>query len=126
MAQADPAAGGCGLPRDRARHARLQPQEVHDGRDGHPGRRADHAQADLGAEDEGARGPGGDPDLRAMQLDPERTYLREAPYGSMDPKERLELLDAEGIDAAILYTTVGLLWEAELDDPELSQAYTRA
>ena len=58
----------------------------------------------------------GDPDLRAMQLDPERTYLREAPYGSMDPKERLELLDAEGIDAAILYTTVGLLWEAELDD----------
>ena len=26
----------------------------------------------------------------------------------------------------MLYTTVGLLWEAELDDPELSQAYTRA
>jgi len=44
----------------------------------------------------------------------------------MDPKERLDLLDAEGIDAAVLYTTVGLLWEAELDDPELSQAYTRA
>jgi uncharacterized protein len=68
----------------------------------------------------------GDPDLRAMQKDPERTYLREAPYGSMDPKERLELLDAEGIEAVVLYTTVGLLWEAELDDPELSQAYTRA
>jgi uncharacterized protein len=68
----------------------------------------------------------GDPDLRAMQKDPQRTYLREAPYGSMDPKERLELLDAEGIDAVVLYTTVGLLWEAELDDPELSQAYTRA
>ena len=68
----------------------------------------------------------GDPDLRAMQKDPERTYLREAPFGSMDPAERLELLDAEGIDAAVLYTTVGLLWEAELDDPELSQAYTRA
>ena len=68
----------------------------------------------------------GDPDLRAMQKDPERTYLREAPFGSMDPDERLELLDAEGIDAAVLYTTVGLLWEAELDDPELSQAYTRA
>jgi predicted TIM-barrel fold metal-dependent hydrolase len=68
----------------------------------------------------------GDPDLRAMQLDPERTYLSEAPFGSMDPGERLEVLDAEGIDAAILYTTIGLLWEAELDDPELSQAYTRA
>ena len=68
----------------------------------------------------------GDPDLRAMQLDPERTYVREAPYGSMDPAERLEVLDAEGIDAVVLYTTVGLLWEAELDDPELAQAYTRA
>jgi predicted TIM-barrel fold metal-dependent hydrolase len=44
----------------------------------------------------------------------------------MDPNERLKLLDAEGIDAAILYTTIGLLWEAELDDAELSQAYTRA
>src|SRR5215212_1381295 len=34
----------------------------------------------------------GDPDLRAMQLDPQRTYLEEAPYGSMDPRERVELL----------------------------------
>ena len=68
----------------------------------------------------------GAPDLRAMQLDPERTYLREAPFGSMDPKERLQLLDQEGIDAVVLYTTIGLLWEAELDDAELSQAYTRA
>jgi predicted TIM-barrel fold metal-dependent hydrolase len=61
-----------------------------------------------------------------MQLDPERTYVLEAPFGSMDPDERLKVLDAEGIDAAVLYTTVGLLWEAELTDPELSQAYTRA
>lgn len=68
----------------------------------------------------------GAPDLKAIQLDPARTYLGEAPYGSMDPAERLELLDAEGIDAVVLYTTVGLLWEAELDDPELSQAYCRA
>jgi predicted TIM-barrel fold metal-dependent hydrolase len=68
----------------------------------------------------------GDPDLRAMQFDPERTYLNESPYGAMDPNERLALLDAENIDIAILYTTVGLLWEAELEDPELSQAYTRA
>ena len=68
----------------------------------------------------------GDPDLRAMQLDPARTYLGEAPFGSMDPDERLKVLDAEHIDAAVLYTTVGLLWEAELEDAELSQAYTRA
>jgi uncharacterized protein len=64
----------------------------------------------------------GEPDLRSMQLDPERTYLAETPYGAMDPNERLEVLDAEGLDAVILYTTVGLLWEAELEDPELSQA----
>ena len=68
----------------------------------------------------------GAPDLPAMQKDPERTYLGEAPFGSMDPGERLQLLDAEGLDAVVLYTTVGLLWEAELDDPELSQAYTTA
>ena len=68
----------------------------------------------------------GDADLRAMQLDPTRTYVGEAPYGSMDPAERIKVLDAEGIDAVVLYTTIGLLWESELDDDELSQAYTRA
>ncbi len=68
----------------------------------------------------------GYPDLGALQRDPERTYLAEAPYGTIHPGERLALLDAENIDAAILYTTVGLLWEAEVTDPELSQAYTRA
>ena len=68
----------------------------------------------------------GDPDLIAMQKDPERTYLRNAPYGSMHPGERVEVLDAEHIDIAILYTTVGLLWEAEVLDPALAQAYTTA
>jgi len=68
----------------------------------------------------------GDPDLGAIMFDPERTYLAEAPFGSMDPDERLKVLDAEHIDAVILYTTVGLLWEAELEDPDLSQAYARA
>ena len=68
----------------------------------------------------------GAPDLPAIQKDPARTYVGEAPFGSMDPNERLQLLDAEGLDAVILYTTVGLLWEAELKDPELCQAYTTA
>jgi predicted TIM-barrel fold metal-dependent hydrolase len=44
----------------------------------------------------------------------------------MDPRERIDLLDAEHIDTAILYTTVGLLWEAEVTDPALAQAYTTA
>lgn len=68
----------------------------------------------------------GAPDLADMQKNPARTYLGEAPYGSMDPAERIAVLDAEHIDIAILYTTVGLLWEAEVDDPALSQAYTTA
>ena len=68
----------------------------------------------------------GAPDLVEMQRDPERTYLREAPFGSMDPRERIQVLDAENIEIAILYTTVGLLWEAEVQDPALAQAYTKA
>lgn len=68
----------------------------------------------------------GAPDLADMQKNPQRTYLGESPYGAMDPAERVEVLDAENIDIAFLYTTVGLLWEAEVDDPGLSQAYTKA
>ncbi len=68
----------------------------------------------------------GAPDLMTIARDPDRTYVTEAAYGSFDPAERLRLLNAEGLDAAVLYPTLGLLWEAELEDPELSQAYTRA
>jgi uncharacterized protein len=68
----------------------------------------------------------GAPDLVDMAKNPSRTYLGEAPYGSMDPRERIDVLDAEHIDTVILYTTVGLLWEAEVTDPALSQAYTKA
>lgn len=57
---------------------------------------------------------------------PERTYVAGAPFGSMDAAERLALLDAEGLEAAFVYPTLGLLWEAECEDVELAQAYTRA
>ena len=66
----------------------------------------------------------GAPDLMTIARDPDRTYVSEAAYGSFDPAERLRLLDAEGLDAVVIYPTLGLLWEAELEDPELSQAYT--
>lgn len=68
----------------------------------------------------------GETDVMPIALDPERTYMTEAPFGSMDPAERIQVLDAENIDAVVLYTTLGLFWEAEVKDPELSQAYTRA
>jgi hypothetical protein len=56
----------------------------------------------------------------------ERTYLNSAPFGSMNARERLELNAREGIDRAILYPTIGLLWEAEVTDPELTMAHSRA
>ena len=68
----------------------------------------------------------GERELEAFTPSPERTYMANAPFGAMDAGERLALLDAEGLDAAVLYPTLGILWEAELADVELSQAYCRA
>src|SRR5580658_3585385 len=56
----------------------------------------------------------------------DKGYMDSAPFGSMDMKERLKLLDQDGIDKAILYPTIGLLWEAEVEDPEITNAYCRA
>lgn len=46
--------------------------------------------------------------------------------GAVDPHIRLKELDAEGVDAAILYPTIGIAWERDCEDPELSAAYCRA
>ena len=74
----------------------------------------------------GTLGRMGETRVDELRPTPERTYLSGAPFGSMDARERLQLLDAEHLDAAILYPTLGILWEAELEDVELSQAYCRA
>ena len=63
---------------------------------------------------------------RGLQARPDQTYLKGAGFGTMDMKERLELLKQEKMEKAILYPTIGLLWEAELFDAELSAAYCRA
>lgn len=68
----------------------------------------------------------GETDHDLHKPDPSRTYLGNKPFGAMDPTERMELIDAEGMDAAIIYPTLSLLWEAELKDIALSQAYCRA
>lgn len=57
---------------------------------------------------------------------PERSYLNSAPFGSMNPKERVKRLDEEGLAKAVLYPTLGILWEPEVKDAELAAAYTRA
>ncbi len=53
-------------------------------------------------------------------------YIDGAPPGSMDPHERIQVLDQEGIDAALLYPTVGLHWEEDVTDPGLAIALARA
>lgn len=65
-------------------------------------------------------------DVARLQPRREDTYLKGAAFGTMDMKERLKLLDREGMAKALLYPTIGLLWEAELFDAELSSAYCRA
>src|SRR5262249_54337211 len=43
-----------------------------------------------------------------------------------DPAARLALLDADGIDRAILYPSLGLQWEGEVTDPAYALAHCRA
>lgn len=53
-------------------------------------------------------------------------YVDNAPLGASDPKERIQRLDLENIEAAILYPTLSILWLAECEDEEITQAYLRA
>jgi hypothetical protein len=64
--------------------------------------------------------------LRYEKPKPEDTYLKGAAFGTMDMKERLQLLDKEGMAKTILYPTIGLLWECETMDADLSAAYATA
>src|SRR3989442_11529289 len=53
-------------------------------------------------------------------------YAESAPAAAVDPAARLALLDRDGIDAAILYPSLGLQWEAEVPDPAYALAHCRA
>ncbi len=62
--------------------------------------------------------------------DPSLTYVGEAPFGSMDAQERVQRLDQEGLEKAILYPSIGLIWETEevgelAYQAALVQAYNR-
>ena len=57
---------------------------------------------------------------------PDRRYMDHIPFGGGDAKQRIELLDAENLEKTVLYPTLGLLWECEVDDRELTLAYQRA
>ncbi len=53
-------------------------------------------------------------------------YRDSIPFGGNDPKERLQLLDMEGLEKAFIYPTLSLEWESEVEDPDLAMAYCRA
>ena len=54
------------------------------------------------------------------------TYAEGSPPGAYDPSARLRVMDGEGIDAALLYPTIGICWEGHVTDGDLATAYTRA
>jgi predicted TIM-barrel fold metal-dependent hydrolase len=81
--------------------------------DGRPSRRSRRGSLGL-------LGAMGDEDQRPR---PDRRYKDSMPFGACDATERLSLLDQENLDASLLYPTLGLLWEWEVTDPELSLAY---
>ncbi len=53
-------------------------------------------------------------------------YRENAPAPATDPAARLALLDRDGIEAALLYPSLGLQWEAEVTDPAYALAHCRA
>jgi uncharacterized protein len=74
--------------------------------------------------------PGGAAALGAMgrklTRSPDQKYMDCMPYGGCDPGERLDLLDMENLERAVLYPSLGILWEQDVTDPEISLAYMRA
>jgi len=50
----------------------------------------------------------------------------DGPKGAYEPHARLRHMDEQGIDAAVLFPSLGLAWETEVDDTELAAAYARA
>lgn len=71
----------------------------------------------------GLMGAMGDPNARPSA---DRLYMDNIPYGAANAAERVELLDKENLERALLYPTIGLLWECEVTDPEITVAYQRA
>ena len=71
--------------------------------------------------------------LGGIEMDPSAllehgrfSYEDGCPPGSYDPKARIEVLDQEGIDIALLYPTIGICWEGHTQDAVLAHAYTEA
>src|SRR5262249_51080046 len=53
-----------------------------------------------------------------------RNYLDGCPPASYAPTDRVRMLDQWGVDAGVLFPTVGILWDVA--DNDLAAAYARA
>ena len=64
----------------------------------------------------------------AVAINPESqlSYEDGCPPGGYDPAARLKVMDAEEIDVALLYPTIGICWEGMVTDPSLANAYSQA
>ena len=58
-------------------------------------------------------------------MKPEIPYLEGCPPASYDTDARVKLLDDWGVDAGVVFPTIGILWDKP-EDPELAMAYARA
>jgi predicted TIM-barrel fold metal-dependent hydrolase len=65
-------------------------------------------------------------DTKPLQSRGKKTYAEGSPPGSYDPRARLQVMDHENIDIALLYPTLGICWEGAVQDAKLALAYTRA
>ena len=64
-------------------------------------------------------------DAGELFMRPELPYAEACPRASYDTAARVALLDEWGVDAGVVFPTIGILWD-KADDPELAMAYARA
>ena len=59
-------------------------------------------------------------DLNELYADPKLGYWEVAKRtpGAIDPGARVREMDEQGIDIAILYPTIGIVWEGETPTPK--------
>jgi predicted TIM-barrel fold metal-dependent hydrolase len=75
----------------------------------------------------GLGGADADDELAAdLAVPGKHVYEDGCPPGGYDPAARIKVLDQEGIDAVLLYPTLGIQWEGHVTDPALADAYCRA
>jgi hypothetical protein len=68
---------------------------------------------------------GVDHDAGDLFMQPDLPYAEACPPASYDTDARVALLDEWGVDAGVVFPTIGILWD-KADDPELAMAYARA